>query len=218
MVGWAWERDKIDISTKKEIISANAGRSIYAHGVATYTDIFGARWRTEFCFFLSPGSIIRDTNGDAVRDKDGHMKFQWSPCAGLNKVYGCIVYCWIGCVANIESALTPRVSAANYVDGKCCRQQMLAGNQNDGYNGLMTTAHRHLPLPRNGGSHGDLTDRRRLNRAGDARKDFFSSNSQAVLALMSDAKGRSPERQRGCKLDYPSRRDAAHRSFRTRLA
>jgi len=65
--------------TKKEIISANPKREIYAHGVATYDDIFGAHWRTEFCFFLNPSSFVRDANGNFVRDKDGHMQFQWAP-------------------------------------------------------------------------------------------------------------------------------------------
>jgi hypothetical protein len=87
MIGWTWERDKIDATTKKEIISANPKHEIYAHGVATYDDIFGAHWRTEFCFFLNPSSFVRDANGDIVRDKDGHMQFQWAPCAGHNKVY-----------------------------------------------------------------------------------------------------------------------------------
>jgi hypothetical protein len=85
--GWAWERDKIDAPTKKEIISANPKREIYAHGIATYDDIFGAHWRTEFCFFLNPSSLVRDANGNIVRDKDGHMQYQWAPCTGYNKVY-----------------------------------------------------------------------------------------------------------------------------------
>jgi hypothetical protein len=87
MIGWVWERDKIDSPTKQEIISPNPTREIYAHGVATYDDIFGAHWRTEFCFFLNPSSIVRNANGDIVRDKDGHMQFQWAPCAAYNKVY-----------------------------------------------------------------------------------------------------------------------------------
>jgi hypothetical protein len=87
MTGWTWERDKIDALTKKEIISATPKREIYAHGIATYDDIFGEHWRTEFCFFLNPSSFIRDANGNILRDKDGHMQFQWAPCAGHNKVY-----------------------------------------------------------------------------------------------------------------------------------
>lgn len=54
---------------------------------ATYDDIFGAHWRTEFCYFLNPSSLVRDASGNIVRDKDGHMQFQWAPCAGHNKVY-----------------------------------------------------------------------------------------------------------------------------------
>ena len=87
MTGWTWERNKIDALTKKEIISSSPKREIYAHGVATYDDIFGAHWRTEFCFFLNPSSLVRDASGNIVRDKDGHMQFQWAPCAGHNKVY-----------------------------------------------------------------------------------------------------------------------------------
>ncbi|MGA3259249.1 MAG: hypothetical protein ABSE35_10240 [Bryobacteraceae bacterium] len=87
MTGWIWERDKVDAPTKKEIISANPRREIYAHGVATYDDIFGSHWRTEFCFFLNPRSFVRDADGNILRDKDGHMQFQWAPCFGYNKVY-----------------------------------------------------------------------------------------------------------------------------------
>jgi hypothetical protein len=87
MTGWTWERSKIDAPTKNELISAKPEREIYAHGNATYDDIFGAHWRTDFCCFLNPQSIIRDANGAIVRDKDGHIQFQWSPCLGYNKVY-----------------------------------------------------------------------------------------------------------------------------------
>ncbi len=87
MTGWTWERDEIDAPTRKEIISPKPNREIYTHGVATYDDIFGAHRRTEFCFYLSPSSIVRDASGNMVRDKDGHMQFQFAPCAGYNKVY-----------------------------------------------------------------------------------------------------------------------------------
>lgn len=56
--------DKLDVATKKEIISANPKRELYAHGIATYDDIFGAPRRTEFCFFLNPSSFERDAEGN----------------------------------------------------------------------------------------------------------------------------------------------------------
>jgi hypothetical protein len=87
IIGWTWQRDKIDSSTKKEIVSVNPNREIYAHGVATYDDVFNEHWRTEFCLFLNPSSFVRDANGEPMRDKDGHMQFQWAPCANHNKVY-----------------------------------------------------------------------------------------------------------------------------------
>lgn len=87
LTGWVWERNKIDAGTKKEILSANPQREIYAHGIATYKDVFGSEWHTELCIFLNPTSIERDAAGQFIRDKDGHVKFQFAPCLGYNRLY-----------------------------------------------------------------------------------------------------------------------------------
>jgi hypothetical protein len=87
LTGWVWERNKIDAETKKEILSTNPQREIYAHGIATYEDVFGSEWHTEFCIFLNPASIVRDQQGNVARDKNGHMSFQFAPCLGHNRLY-----------------------------------------------------------------------------------------------------------------------------------
>ena len=87
MTDWTWERNKIDAPRKNEFVSAKPEREIYAHGSVTYDDIFGAHWHTDFCFFLNPKSIVRDASGAIVRDKEGHIPFEWAPCLGYNKVY-----------------------------------------------------------------------------------------------------------------------------------
>jgi hypothetical protein len=87
MVGWVLERHPMTFAEKMEILSKSPDKQIYMHGVARYRDIFNKHWKTEFCFFLNPTSIVRDDSGAIVRDKDGKFAFQVAPCAGRNKVY-----------------------------------------------------------------------------------------------------------------------------------
>jgi hypothetical protein len=88
MVGWVWERPKnrMNIEAKKELLSRDAKQEIYAHGSVTYEDIFHIKRKTEFCFVLNPTSIVRDVEGNIVRDNQGRMQYQWGPVAGRNRL------------------------------------------------------------------------------------------------------------------------------------
>jgi hypothetical protein len=87
MIGWVWQRTIITRAEKTALLAENPTRVIYAHGVATYTDIFDRARQTEFCFYLNPASIVRNMSGQIVRDKDRNIQYQWAPCAGYNKIH-----------------------------------------------------------------------------------------------------------------------------------
>jgi len=85
MTGWVWERETQRLNAKEKVglLAKDTTKEFYAHGIATYNDIFGITRSTEFCFVLNPASVIRDKVGDILRDK-GAIKFQWAPVANHN--------------------------------------------------------------------------------------------------------------------------------------
>jgi len=88
MTGWVWESatQRLKPTEKLELFSRSTTREFYAHGVATYTDIFNIARTTEFCFVLNPSSVVRDERGDILRGKDGKIQFQWAPVPYRNSV------------------------------------------------------------------------------------------------------------------------------------
>jgi hypothetical protein len=86
LTGWVWQRKPITREEKAALLKPNPTHTIYAHGVATYVDSFRKKRRTEFCFFMNPASIARDTSGKIIRGDQQEVRFQFAPSAGQNRV------------------------------------------------------------------------------------------------------------------------------------
>ena len=69
MMGWVWEREgqRLSIKDKLTLFSKNTIQEFYAHGTASYCDIFGVSRECRFCFYLNPSSVIRNQVGVEAR-------------------------------------------------------------------------------------------------------------------------------------------------------
>ncbi len=88
LTGWVWEdpASPLTLEQKKRLLSPDATQEVYAHGVATYLDVFGQRRETEVCIALNPTSIVRDLRGNIVRTSTGNIQFQWIPVGNRNRI------------------------------------------------------------------------------------------------------------------------------------
>jgi hypothetical protein len=86
MTGWVWERDaqRLSVDAKLQLLMKTTLKEIYAHGTATYSDIFGITRTTKFCLVLNPHSVVRNDVGDILHGKSGNVQFQWAPVANRN--------------------------------------------------------------------------------------------------------------------------------------
>jgi hypothetical protein len=74
------------IETKRQILRVETPHQIYAHGAATYEDVFGKVRHTKFCYYLNHLSVVRNAQGILVRNKLKQLQYQWSPVAGRNGI------------------------------------------------------------------------------------------------------------------------------------
>jgi hypothetical protein len=87
MTGWVWETGtRLSAKDKMDLFSKTTERELYAHGIATYVDVFDEKRSTEFCFVINPHSVVRNPAGDILHDREGRIQFQFAPVANRNFV------------------------------------------------------------------------------------------------------------------------------------
>jgi hypothetical protein len=88
MRGWVWERadNRLTVKEKLGLFSKDSKQEFYAHGTATYVDVFGIERSTTFCISIDPASVIRNQAGDIIHDKEGNIQFQFIPIANRNSL------------------------------------------------------------------------------------------------------------------------------------